>query len=80
MCGDGLHAAPAVLGLGVGIIVGVRVDVVGIGASLRVLDELDAGNTDVVRGQEGLPSCACLPSTDSSNASLERCSWRAASE
>ena len=55
MHGDGLHAAPAVLGLGVGIVVGVRVDVVGVGAALRVLDELDAGNTDVVRGQEGLP-------------------------
>ena len=55
MQGDGLHATPAVPGLGVGIVIGVRVDVVGVGAALRVLDELNAGNADVVRGQEGLP-------------------------
>src|SRR5436190_20949805 len=55
MHGDGLHATPAVLGLGVGIVIGVRVDVVGVGAAMRVLDELDPRDTDVVRGQVGLP-------------------------
>src|SRR5215468_12399736 len=55
MQSDGLHATPTVLCLGVGIIIGVRVDVVGVGATLRVLDELDPGNTNIVRGQEGLP-------------------------
>ena len=55
MQGDRLHAATAVLGLGVRIVVGVRVDVVGVGATLRVLDELDPGDADVVCGQEGLP-------------------------
>src|SRR5262245_35260783 len=55
MQGDRLHAAAAVLGLGVGIVVRVRVDVVGVCAALRVGNELDASNPDVVRGQEGLP-------------------------
>src|SRR5215471_5211491 len=55
MQSDGLHATPTVLCLGVGIIIGVRVDVVGVGATLCVLDELDPGNTNIVRGQEGLP-------------------------
>ena len=55
MQGDRLHTAPAVLGLGVGIVVRVRVDVVGVCATLRVGNELDARDADVVRGQEGLP-------------------------
>src|SRR5215831_10203129 len=55
MQSDALHATPAVLCLGVGIVIGVRVDVVGVGPTLCVLDELDSGNTDIVRSQEGLP-------------------------
>src|SRR5262245_13989726 len=55
MQSDALHATPAVLCLGVGIVIGVRVDVVGVGATLCVLDELDSSNTDIVRSQEGLP-------------------------
>src|SRR5215831_3845556 len=50
-----LHAAPAVLGLRLGIVVGIRVDIVGIWAALLVRNELNPGDTDVVRGQERLP-------------------------
>src|SRR5262249_27286193 len=52
---DRLHAAPAVLGLGLGLVVGIRVDIVGIWAALLVRNELNPGDTDVVRGQERLP-------------------------
>ena len=56
MQGDRLHATPTVFCLGVGIVVGIRVDVVSVWAALHVRDEFDPGNTDVVRGQKGLPS------------------------
>src|SRR5262245_5467281 len=55
MQGDRLHASPAVLGLGIRIVVGIRVDVIGVCAALRVRNELDSGDANVVRGQERLP-------------------------
>ena len=45
------HAAPAILGFGLGVVVRIRVDVVGERAARFVDNELDAGDLDTVRGK-----------------------------
>src|SRR6185437_6103251 len=49
---DRPHAGDARLALGVGVVVGVRVDVVGVELAAAVADELDAGDADAVVGEE----------------------------
>src|SRR5207237_145783 len=49
-----LHAGTAGAGLGVRVVVRVGVDVVGVDPAVTVSDELDAGDADVVGGEERL--------------------------
>ncbi len=53
IAGEGVHRRAAGAGLGVGIVIGVGVDVVGVDRAVGVGDELDAGDADVVGGEEG---------------------------
>src|SRR5713101_7625600 len=54
IAGERSHAGTAAAGFGIGVVVGVGVDVVGIDRAVGVGDELDAGDADVVGGEEGL--------------------------
>src|SRR6266446_5102599 len=54
IAGERVHSGPPGAGFGVGVVVRVGVDVVGVESAGAVSDELDPGDADVVGGQKRL--------------------------